>query len=143
MFPIPTLRLDGVSRLDDYQLMFAGPMDNPGLDIRATRTSGDVVPGIEITGTLKSPRTGLFSDPPMSEAEVLSCLATGNPLSGTESSDSQAMAAGVDVGIRSGETDADTAMHILRCRWASRSHPSCTWTMPMASSMRSPRCTAP
>jgi translocation and assembly module TamB len=113
------------------RLLFAGPMDNPGLDIRATRTSGDVVAGIEITGTLESPETHLFSDPAMSEAEALSYLVTGKPLSGSESSDSQAMAAaalalgvnnplsqgisealGVDVGIKSGETDADTAVQV-------------------------------
>lgn len=113
------------------RLLFAGPMDNPALDIRATRSSGEVVAGIEISGTLKSPETQLFSDPPMSEAEALSYLVTGKPLARSESSDSQAMAAaalalgvnnplsqaiseslGLELGVQSGETDADTAVKV-------------------------------
>ena len=62
------------------RLLFAGPLDDPALDIRATRTSGDVVAGILITGTLRSPLAQVYSDPVMSEAEAMSYLLTGKPL---------------------------------------------------------------
>ena len=112
------------------RLLFAGPLDNPALDVRATRTAGDVTAGIELSGTVDAPQTRLFSDPAMSDAEILSYLVTGKPLSAASSgSDSQALAAaaatlganspvaaeisdklGIDVGVESGTTDAETSV---------------------------------
>lgn len=112
------------------RLLFAGPLDNPALDVRATRTAGDVIAGIELSGTVKAPQTRLFSDPAMSDAEILSYLVTGKPLSAASSgSDSQALTAaaaslganspvaqeigdklGIDVGVESGTTDAETSL---------------------------------
>jgi len=112
------------------RLLFAGPLDNPALDVRATRTAGDVVAGIELSGTVDAPQTSLFSDPAMSDAEIMSYLVTGKPLNAASSgSDSQALAAaaaslganspvaqeisdklGISVGVDSGTTDADTSL---------------------------------
>jgi translocation and assembly module TamB len=39
--------------------------------------------GIELTGTLKQPRTRVFSTPSMSEADALSYLLFGRPMSGS------------------------------------------------------------
>lgn len=116
------------------RLLFAGPLDNPALDIQATRTAGDVTAGLEITGNADAPQTRLFSDPAMSDAEAMSYLVTGKPLGATSSgSESQALAAaaasfganspvaqelsqklGLDVGVQSGTTDADTSLTIGR-----------------------------
>jgi len=113
-------------------LLFAGPLNNPELDIRATREVGDVTAGIELTGSAKSPQLNLFSQPAMSDAEVMSYLVTGKPLSAsTSSSDSQALAAaaaslginnpisqeisqalGVDIGVESGASDAETSVMV-------------------------------
>ncbi len=114
------------------RLLFAGPLDNPALDIQATRTAGDVIAGIELSGNVDSPQSKLFSDPAMSDAEVMSYLVTGKPLSGSSTGkDSQALAAaaaslgannpvsqeisrelGIDLGVQSGTTDEDTALTV-------------------------------
>ena len=93
-----TLRLDGTydaygQRLElaQGQLLFSGPLDDPGLDVRAIRPlettdfrSNVTEVGIELTGTLKAPRTRVFSTPAMSEADALSYLLFGRPVSGSE-----------------------------------------------------------
>lgn len=58
-----------------------GPVDNPGLSMRATRTISDTMTvGIAIGGTLKDPNVRLFSEPPMSDSQVLAYIVTGAPL---------------------------------------------------------------
>jgi len=69
------------------QLLFQGPYNNPGLDIRATRTAGDQVAGLEIGGTLQRPRSRVFSDPSMPDSEAMSILFTGKPLSRSSSTE--------------------------------------------------------
>jgi translocation and assembly module TamB len=116
------------------RLLFAGPLDNPALDIQATRTVGDVTAGLELTGNADAPQTRLFSDPAMSDAEAMSYLVTGKPLGAASSGgESQALAAaaasfganspvaqelsqklGLDLGVQSGATDADTSLTIGR-----------------------------
>jgi translocation and assembly module TamB len=85
-----TLRLAGTydaygQRLDIErgQLLFSGPLDNPGLDVRAVRRIETTEVGIELTGTLRSPRTRIVSTPAMNEADALSYLLFGRPASGS------------------------------------------------------------
>jgi translocation and assembly module TamB len=68
--------------LDRGRLIFGGgPLDNPGLDLRAYRKADDgTVAGVTIGGTLNSPQTTLYSDPPMDESEALAYLLLGHPL---------------------------------------------------------------
>lgn len=83
-------------------LLFNGPLDNPGLDVRAARTIETTVTtaqpirvGVELGGTLKAPRTRVFSTPAMSEADALSYLLLGRPLTsaaGTETATLQTAA---------------------------------------------------
>jgi translocation and assembly module TamB len=64
------------------RLLFNGPMDNPGLDIRAVReVEEEASVGIELSGTLQKPESTLFSNPTMSQTDILSYLLTGRPLS--------------------------------------------------------------
>jgi len=58
-------------------LLFDGPLDNPKLDILAVRKSQPVVAGVAITGTALSPRTALYSDPPVPDAQKLQWLVFG------------------------------------------------------------------
>ena len=67
------------------QLIFNGPLDNPRLDIRAVRRTTDVTAGIQIGGTPSQLRSSLFSEPPLGDAEALSYLLTGRPLSSATS----------------------------------------------------------
>ncbi len=73
--------------IDKGKLLFVGPVDNPNLDVRATRKAGDVTAGLEVTGTLKSPRTRVYSVPAKSEAEALAYLLTGRGLAGSSNTD--------------------------------------------------------
>jgi translocation and assembly module TamB len=71
-----------------------GPLENPGLDIRATRTVQEVVAGVQVRGTLQYPEFTVFSDPPMPRTEALSYLTLGKGLddlnSGEQASVNQA-----------------------------------------------------
>jgi translocation and assembly module TamB len=76
--------------LERGQLLFSGPIGDPGLDVRAVRklegtdaTEATEV-GVELTGTLRAPRTRIVSTPAMSEADALSYLLFGRPASGGE-----------------------------------------------------------
>ena len=61
-----------------------GPIDNPDLSVSATRTAFNgadaVTAGIRILGSLQSPDVSLFSEPPMSETQILSYILTGGPV---------------------------------------------------------------
>jgi translocation and assembly module TamB len=81
-----TLRLAGTYNaygqklaLERGQLLFNGPIDNPGLDVSAVRTIETVRAGVELSGTLREPQTRVFSEPAMSEADALSYLLFGRP----------------------------------------------------------------
>ncbi|MEO8463768.1 MAG: translocation/assembly module TamB domain-containing protein [Gammaproteobacteria bacterium] len=69
--------------LERGQLLFAGPLDDPGVDVRAVRTVDTTRVGVELAGTIKSPRTRIFSTPTLSEADALSYLLLGRPMTGT------------------------------------------------------------
>ncbi len=63
------------------QLIFNGPLDNPQLDVRAVRRMTDVTAGIQLSGTPAQLQSSLYSEPPLGDAETLSYLLTGRPLS--------------------------------------------------------------
>jgi autotransporter translocation and assembly factor TamB len=91
--------------ISDGRIRFAGgPVDNPGLDIRATRTAQDsVVAGVQIRGTLKAPQVTIFSEPAMEQGRALQYLVLGHPLgeaSGTQGT--LASKAASSLGLRGG-----------------------------------------
>ncbi len=63
-------------------LQFAGPIDNPSLDIRAFRPKLSVKAGVSVTGSVREPELTLYSEPKQTEADTLSYLITGQPISG-------------------------------------------------------------
>jgi translocation and assembly module TamB len=61
-------------------LAFAGPLTNPGLDLRAVRQIQTVEVGVEVTGSLQRPSVRLVSIPDMSDTYRLGWLTLGrNP----------------------------------------------------------------
>jgi translocation and assembly module TamB len=80
--------------IDQGRLVFGGgPIDNPGVDVRAIRglttqnvvaSTGEIV-GVNIRGTLRKPVLSFFSNPPMSQNEIMSYLLTGHAPSGDQS----------------------------------------------------------
>jgi len=63
--------------IDRGVLTFAGPVENPRLDIEATRPNLDVRVGVAVTGTALNPRIRLFSEPELSDLDKLSWLVLG------------------------------------------------------------------
>jgi translocation and assembly module TamB len=62
------------------ELAFNGPLDKPNLDVRAVRKMPDVTAGVQLTGVPYQLKSTVFSEPPLSDAEALSYLLTGQPL---------------------------------------------------------------
>ena len=54
-----------------------GPIDNPGLEIRAVRRYPDVTAGINVSGTLKQPQVSFFSNPALSQSQIMSLILSG------------------------------------------------------------------
>jgi translocation and assembly module TamB len=71
-------------QLERGQLLFNGPVAEPALDVRAVRTIDTTRVGVELVGPIRAPRTRVFSDPAMSEADALSYLLLGRPLTTSE-----------------------------------------------------------
>lgn len=73
------------------RLLFAGPIDQPYLDIEAIRQVDDVIAGIRLSGSAEQPNTKVFSEPAMSQEQALSYLVLGRPL-GSSGEDSNMLA---------------------------------------------------
>jgi translocation and assembly module TamB len=69
--------------IDRALLVFSGPVDNPRLDIEATRPNLDVRVGVAVSGTALSPRIRLFSEPDMTDTQKLSWLVLGRASEGS------------------------------------------------------------
>ncbi len=109
--PARPARVEGEIRIEDGRyraygqnlnvergvLVFQGPADNPGLDIRAVRRvpAYNVSAGLAIGGTLQDPRSRVFSTPAMEDSEAMSYLLTGRPLSGASEADANVLAAAI------------------------------------------------
>ncbi len=88
-------------------LFTGGPIDNPGIDVRAqvkvddekARGAGYTV-GVDISGLVQDLKYHLFSDPYMADTEILSMMMIGHSLAGsTESEGSVLEAAAVMLGV--------------------------------------------
>jgi translocation and assembly module TamB len=73
------------------RLLFAGPIDQPYLDVEAIRRVDSVVAGLRLSGNAEQPTTEVFSEPAMSQQQALSYLVLGRPL-GQSSGDNNMLA---------------------------------------------------
>jgi translocation and assembly module TamB len=74
------------------RLLFdASPIDDPGLDIQAERKIESTTVGLNVRGTLRDPRLSFFSDPTMSQMQIVSYLVTGKPVEDLQGSDAGAV----------------------------------------------------
>ncbi|MFT4100403.1 MAG: translocation/assembly module TamB domain-containing protein [Burkholderiaceae bacterium] len=67
--------------IENGRILFDGALDNPVLDITAIRRYLPVEAGVAITGNAQAPRIRLVSTPEASDAEKLSWMVLGVPLS--------------------------------------------------------------
>jgi translocation and assembly module TamB len=67
------------------RLIFTGgPIDNPGIDIRAIKEFPDVTAGINVRGTLLQPRLSFFSEPSLTQSQIVSLILSGGSLESTQ-----------------------------------------------------------
>ena len=70
--------------IDKGQLLFAGNVENPGVNILASRKARDwndkTIAYLSLTGTLKNPVTRIFTEPASGDNDALAYLLTGAPL---------------------------------------------------------------
>ena len=82
-------------KIEQGRLLFAGtPIDNPGLDLRATRSGfadPDVTVGLQVRGTAQVPVLTVFSEPAMEQSDALSYLVAGKPMSQLKSGEGDAV----------------------------------------------------
>ncbi|WP_439864826.1 translocation/assembly module TamB domain-containing protein [Pseudomonas antarctica] len=81
------------------RLLFAGPLDQPYLDIEAVRKTDDVTAGIRLSGSAEQPTTQIFSEPAMSQEQALSYLVLGRPLSTTGEDNNMLAQAALGLGL--------------------------------------------
>jgi translocation and assembly module TamB len=69
------------------RLLFSnGLLEDPGLDLRAVKKFPDITAGINVRGTLRSPRLTFFSDPEVSQSQIVSLLLAGGSLESVQNS---------------------------------------------------------
>jgi len=73
--------------IDPGILTFAGPLDDPGLDIVALRKGLAVEAGVAIRGTALAPQISLTSTPSVPDSDKLSWLVLGHGMEGSNRSD--------------------------------------------------------
>ncbi len=66
------------------KLIFDGPAASPALDVLAVRKVEEATVGVLVTGTLSAPVMNLYSNPRMSDSDIMAYLALGRPLGGGE-----------------------------------------------------------
>ena len=85
------------------------PLDNPGLDVRATRKSGTVLAGVRVLGTARNPVAELYSQPPLPDADVLSYLVLGRPVASASGGEGELLVkAATSLGLKGGGRLAQT-----------------------------------
>jgi translocation and assembly module TamB len=104
-----------------------GPADQPRLDVLALRrveertdragqtlgTFREVKAGVIVTGTPLAPMVRLYSEPPMPDADILSYIVLGQPMSGGDASKS-ALLAGAAEALLSGSGSESTLSQLRR-----------------------------
>lgn len=116
---------------------FTGPLTNPGLDILALRKNQAVEAGVAVTGTTRSPRVRLVSNPAVPDREKLSWLVFGRggepvdvALGDPQRSGGQALALGRQISKRvyvayerstTGTENLFKIFYTLSRRWSLRS----------------------
>jgi len=91
--------------IEEGTLTFTGPLDNPIVDVTATRTIEDfdssIVAGIRLQGRANDLKSTVYSEPAMAEADALSYLMIGRPLAEASTSEGgQLSGAALGLGLK-------------------------------------------
>jgi translocation and assembly module TamB len=66
-------------------------LDNPGLDIQAERKINEITVGVYVRGVLRSPWLVFYSDPTLSQTQIVSYLLVGKPLDELQSGEASSV----------------------------------------------------
>ncbi|MDM8561517.1 translocation/assembly module TamB domain-containing protein [Candidatus Parabeggiatoa sp. HSG14] len=98
-------------KIDKGRVTFTGgPIENPGLDIRAYRRikrqgNDDVIAGVHIHGTAQSPKITLFSEPTLDQSNTLSYIILGKPVAqATEGEGKSLLSAAIAMHLQEGDS---------------------------------------
>ncbi|KGM06842.1 hypothetical protein LP43_1334 [Methylophaga thiooxydans] len=96
-------------KVDDGSIRFAGgAIDNPELDIKAVRVGKDYKAGLHIEGYASSPQANLFSEPNMTQDNILSYILLGKPLEQASATDAAILASAASgLGLQNGAMMGD------------------------------------
>lgn len=92
--------------IEQGRLLFAGPPEQPDVDLRAMRLSrdGEVKAYLAMSGPLTQPRPRIYSEPALPESEALAYLVTGRGLNQAGEGDNLDIAAAAfSLGVSQGE----------------------------------------
>ncbi|WP_370261976.1 translocation/assembly module TamB domain-containing protein [Limnobacter sp.] len=110
--------VDGIYRaygqdltIDRGVVNFQGPLDNPGLNVRAVRKGVAVEAGVEVTGTAQRPKITLVSDPAVPDSEKLSWMIIGR---GSNSADRDSTLLLTAAAAIFGDSDESTTRKIAK-----------------------------
>ncbi len=96
------------------RLIFQGPYDNPGLDIRATRVLDEGMAGLEIGGTLQHPKSSVFAIPAATDSQAMAMLLTGKKLSESSQADAYSLIGAISsLGMDNGEGMTSDIAHFF------------------------------
>ncbi|MDX1490621.1 MAG: translocation/assembly module TamB domain-containing protein [Pseudohongiellaceae bacterium] len=91
--------------IEHGKLLFFGSLNNPALDIRATRSSNSTKVGVQMNGTLRNIRSQLFSTPSLPDSDIIAIMLTDRPFSEIGQQDSNALLGAVaNLGIRQSQS---------------------------------------
>jgi translocation and assembly module TamB len=91
---------------------FSGPLENPALNVLATRPGLPVEVGVQITGTALAPIVRLHSDTALSDVEKLNWLVLGRPPGAGEGQD-RALLTAAATALFAGQSDS-AASNVMR-----------------------------
>ncbi len=75
------------------RLVFSGgPVNNPGVDIRAIKQYPDVKAGVNVRGTLLQPRLSFFSEPSLPQSQIVSLILAGGSIESAQNRNSPGQA---------------------------------------------------
>jgi len=92
--------------LEQGDLVFSGPLDDPSLDLLASRTANDgsVKALLRVTGSLQQPKLAITSEPALPAGEALSYLITGTSLADADKEQGAAIySAALSLGLTQSE----------------------------------------
>jgi translocation and assembly module TamB len=91
--------------IEEGSLTFTGPLDNPLVDVKAVRViesfEGKITAGLHLRGRAQNITSTVYSDPVMNEADALSYVMLGRPLTQiSETEGSNVSGAAISLGLR-------------------------------------------